>query len=327
VEGPLSGAAGPLPAAVLLLALVLDAYVGDAPRIRALPVHPAALLDRWIALLDSRLDRSNRGSGVLRVRGWIALIVVAGPAAAIGVGIDYVAAHSLLGWTLEVAVLVMAVACRGTHDRARHLQHALAGGSLEAARRAVVTLTDRDPAELDEYGVARAGVESLARTLDRGLVAPVLFFALLGLPGVLALWAVRRLAAFRAVSVSEAYAGPARRVARFLAWLPRRAAAFLIAAAALARPDAAAGAAIKASLRVGRGRGSERPIAAMAGALGLALGGPRRYPGRIVDRPWLGEGRARADARDIARALGLYRVAWALVGGVAAAILVVGWAA
>lgn len=327
MEGPLSGATGPLPAAVLLLAMVLDAYVGDAPRLRTLPIHPAAILDRWIALLDGRLDRPRRGSGALRFRGWLALVAVTVPAVALGQGVDYVAAHSLLGWTLEVGLVATTVACRGAHDRAGDLQHSLADDSAEAARRAAAALTDRDPGEMDGHGMARAGAESLARTLDRGLVAPVLFYAVLGLPGVLGLWAVRRLARFRAASLSQAYADPARRVARVLAWLPRRAAALLIAAAAMARPDARAGAALRTSARVGRGRGSERPVAAMAGALGLALGGPRRYPGRVVERPWLGEGRARATADDIARAIGLYRAAWALVGGVAAATLAAGWIA
>jgi adenosylcobinamide-phosphate synthase len=185
--------------------------------------------------------------------------------------------------------------------------------SLVAGRKAVAEIVGRDTSELDRGGVARAGIESLAENTSDGVVAPVFWLLLLGLPG---------LVLYKAINTADSMVG--HRDARYLefGWasarlddlvnlVPARLTALLFAFAAMFVGGSEGAAALRAAWRDAPSHVSPNagwPEAAMAGALGLVLGGPKSYDGRKIDLPKMGDGRVPEPA-DIGRALQLYRVA------------------
>jgi adenosylcobinamide-phosphate synthase len=182
------------------------------------------------------------------------------------------------------------------------------------ARTAVARVVGRDAGDLDESGASRAAVESLAENFSDGVVAPAFWCALFGLPGI---------AAYKAINTADSMVGHRdQRYAAFgwtaaklddLVNLPvSRIAALLIVAAGLFHRDASVRGALATTLRDARKARSPNagwPEAAMAGALGIRLAGPRSYGGRVVEDQWMGDGRKDATANDIRRALALYRTA------------------
>jgi adenosylcobinamide-phosphate synthase len=215
-------------------------------------------------------------------------------------------------------------------DHVARVAAALETGGVEAGRNAVSHIVGRDVAALDEAGVARAAIESLAENFSDGVVAPALWLAVGGLPGA---------ALYKAVNTADSMIGHhTPRYAHFgwaaarlddLLNLPasRISALLLVAAAALMPGSSAAHAwqAIRRDAPHHRSPNAGYPEAAMAGALGLKLAGPRVYGGVSVDDAFMGDGRSDATAADIHAALALYRRADALliaiIGALAAAII------
>ncbi len=307
------GASAPL---VLLLALAIDAALGDPSWLyRAVP-HPVAAMGRMAAALDARWNDSRRGPAVRARRGAAAVALVVGLAVAVAWGVGLGLRHLAWGWLAEALVASTLIAYRGLHDHVRGVAAAL-DRDLAAGRAAVAHIVGRDPGSLDEAGVARAAIESAAENFADGAVAPVFWFALLGLPG---------LAGYKAINTLDSMIGhrtprhadfgrAAARLDDAANWLPARIAGGLIALAAFLVPGADGVGAVRAMGRVAprhRSPNAGWPEAAMAGALGLALAGPRSYGGETVEDAWMGDGRRDAGARDIRRALVLYLAAGGL---------------
>jgi adenosylcobinamide-phosphate synthase len=191
---------------------------------------------------------------------------------------------------------------------------ALQRGGVDAGRIAVSQIVGRDPASLDGFGVARAGIESLAENFSDGVVAPVFFYALAGLPGILLYKTVNTLDSMIGHR-SPRYAAFGWASARFddlLNLIPARFSGLLICLAATFVSRGRPVVALKTMWRDApkhRSPNAGWPEAAMAGALDLALAGPRRYGELVVDDPWLGDGRARATPADMRRALMVFAVA------------------
>jgi adenosylcobinamide-phosphate synthase len=231
------------------------------------------------------------------------------------------------GWVLEAVLASTLIAYRGLYDRVRAVAEALDLGLAEA-RAAVAHIVGRDPLRLDAAGVARAAAESLAENFSDGVVAPLFWFALLGLPGLCAYKAVNTLDSMigQRNPRYEMFGKAAARLDDALNWIPARLAGLLLVAAAAILPEARARDAWRA---VRRDAGKHRSPnagwqeAALAGALGFALAGPREYPDGPVEDAWMGDGRADLDAADLRAALRLYLVAGALLGG----LLAVAWLA
>jgi adenosylcobinamide-phosphate synthase len=202
---------------------------------------------------------------------------------------------------------------------------------LTAGRAAVAHIVGRDTAALDEAGVARAAIESLAENFSDGVVAPAFWMAIAGLPGA---------AVYKAINTADSMIGHRTERHEAFGWaaarlddlvnLPAsRLSALLIAAAAVAHGPERAAAAWRATWRDAhrhRSPNAGYPEAAMAGALGLALGGPRVYGGVAVDDGLMGNGRREATAADIRAALALYGRADGLLIGMAAIAAMLAWA-
>ena len=197
---------------------------------------------------------------------------------------------------------------------------ALERGGLPAGREAVRHIVGRDPLRLDVHGVARAAIESLAENFSDGVVAPACWYLLFGLPGLFAYKMANTLDSMighRTVRY-RAFGWAAARFDDLLNLLPARLSGLLLAMAAIFAGDSNAGRAFATMLRDARKHHSPNagwPEAAMAGALGVALAGPRDYAEERVEDPWLGSGTPLAGPADIARALRLYGLACLLLAG------------
>ena len=312
------------PLLLLAAGLAVDAWLGDMPALfRRIP-HPIVLAGRAIAFFDRKLNREIRSEDSRRVRGIITVAVLVGSAAILGLMVEWLCRGSLGGAAVEILLIAVLVAQRSLYEHVAFVGRALTAGGLGAGRDAVRHIVGRDPARLDAHGVARAAIESLAENFSDGVVAPVFWYLVLGLPGLFAYKMANTLDSMIGHQTPHyrAFGWAAARFDDVANLVPARISGVLIAAAALFSERGRPRRALAIMLRDARKHRSPNagwPEGAMAGALGLALAGPRHYADSVVADPWVGEGTARAAPADIARALVLYKhaclVEWGLVVG------------
>lgn len=298
---------------LLIIAMILDACIGDARWLARLLPAPATLFATITARLDRRLNRIDRTDSTRRLRGALTALGLVALAILLGLALSFVARSVRFGAVLELLVLFRAVTLRLPWAVMGRTLGALEAGNLEAARDAVAPLTDRQCWSLDHYGVVRAAVEGMALRFACGLVAPAFWYALFGLAGLLGWAAIDGVARIIGHDVPRfryfgAVARQLQRIAGFPAML-LAVLALLLAASFVPHGKALAGVrGVKAARRHPWGT-MALPVAAVAGILDLALGGPRREGEMVVKEPWIGDGRARALARDLRVAMALYIVA------------------
>jgi adenosylcobinamide-phosphate synthase len=312
------------PLLLLAAGLALDAWVGDMPALFAHIPHPVVLAGRAVAFFDRKLNREVRSEASRLVRGIITVALLVGAAAALGFAVQRLCRGSLAGTAVQILLVAVLVAQRSLFERVADVARALANHGLAAGRDAVRHIVGRDPTSLDAHGVARAAIESLAENFSDGVVAPVFWYLLLGLPGLFAYKMANTLDSMIGHKTPHyrAFGWAAARFDDLANLVPARISGLLIAAAASFSRDGRPTRALAIMLRDAhkhRSLNAGWPEGAMAGALGLALAGPRRYAEGVVADPWVGEGTARAAPGDIARALGLYRhaclIEWGLIIG------------
>ena len=300
---------------MLLPALLLDALFGYPDWIFSKAGHPVTWIGALINLADRRLNKEGRPRLERKLKGGLTIVSVTAAAAATGLAIQMAAGKLAYGWLLASMAASTLIASRSLYTHVRDVAAALETKGLEAGRAAVSRIVGRDPGTLDGHGVTRAAIESLAENASDGVVAPVFWFALLGLPG---------LAAYKAINTADSMIGHRTPRHEAFGWASARlddlvnlpasrltAALFLLAALfQKASPLPGALRAVKRDARRHRSPNAGWPEAAMAGALGLKLAGPRSYGGAIVPDAYMGDGRADASASDIGRALALALTAW-----------------
>ncbi len=299
-----------------LLALTLEAAFGYPSTVLRRIGHPVVWFGALIDFLDRHLNKDGDDLEKRRRNGVIALMILLVPVIFVAAFLTRLAGQTLVGLVLLSILAASLPAQRSLGSHIRAVADGLDLG-LDAGREAVSHVVGRDVATLDEAAVARAAIESLAENFSDGVVAPVFWTALLGLPGG---------AAYKAVNTAdsmighrtprhEAFGWAAARADDIVNWPASRIAAGLIIAAAYVTRGADANAARETVLRDAKKHSSPNAgwsEAAMAGALGLQLGGRRIYDGEIVDDAFMGDGRRDANARDIRRAVSLYRRALVL---------------
>ncbi|TSJ62663.1 cobalamin biosynthesis protein CobD [Starkeya sp. 3C] len=313
-----------------LAALLCEAAFGYPNILVRFLGHPVMWIGRLIGVLDGTINRDGDPPGWRRAAGIAALVVIivaSGAAAGFAQKMLLSVPFGFLGVALLGSTLF---AQRSLHDFVGRVADGLDEG-LEAGRKAVSHIVGRDPERLDEAGVSRAAIESLAENFSDGIVAPALWMVIGGLPGG---------AIYKAVNTADSMIGhrDARHgdfgwaSARFddLINLPAsRLAGLLIVAGAVFVRGASPRGAWRAMLRDARKHRSPNagwPEAALAGALGIGLAGPRYYGGALSVDGVMGEGGRRAcTADDIRRALRLYRAADAVMIGLVAALALVAW--
>ena len=322
----LSGGAEAFDSLVLLLiALAMETYIGELRFLLKTGRHPAQGFRRLVTALDRKLNRERRSQADRALRGFLAVVFVVAACAATGWATAWLTQNHAFGWIVELVFLVMLLAQRGVYDNARAVADALSKHGQESARRALSQMAGRTVTQMDEYGVARATIERVAENICAGAVAPVFWYVLLGFPGILVYKAVNLMDAMigQPTPRYRAFGMTAARLDDALTLIPARLAGLFIVLAAVIVPTARPGRAWKVMLRDAGKHTSFNagwPAGAMAGALDLALAGPRRYAERTVQAPWIGGGSARATDRDIGRALYVYVIA-CLINGLGVAVI------
>ena len=310
------GALPPSPplALILALALLIDALIGDPRWLYRLIPHPVVLIGKPIAFLDRRLNRQDRGEKDRLARGAVTVLLVVGTCTAIGYGLDRLLDSVHWGWMVEALVVSILLAARSLHDHVRRVGTGLRVDGLEGGRRAIAHIVSRDPKSLDRHGVARSAIESLSENFSDGVVAPIFFYLIFGLPGLFAYKAINTLDSMIAYKTTKyrSFGFTAAKLDDLANWLPARISGALVCLAACFTPTSYPISAVKTMLRDAKKHKSPNggwPEGAFAGALNIALGGPRTYPGGEVVGVWIGDGRARLEPRDIDRSRALYIVA------------------
>jgi adenosylcobinamide-phosphate synthase len=303
-------------AGAMAVAMTLDAVLGWPESLFALIGHPVAWLGKLINVLDIGWNRDSDSPLLRRLAGVAAAICVIASAATLGWTVQALFASE---WSRIVIVGILAwplIALRSLHDHVAAVARPLQSGDIAAARTAVARIVGRDPSDLDESGIARAAIESLAENASDGIVAPVFWGALFGLPGIAAYKAINTLDSMigHRTPRHEAFGWAAARIDDLANFVPARVTGFLFVSLA-ARPSVATACMVRDGSHH-RSINAGWPEAAMAGALGVRLSGPRIYHGSVAEEPWLNAEARDPSAADIAQGLQLYRRAMMLLAGV-----------
>ncbi|WP_378950296.1 adenosylcobinamide-phosphate synthase CbiB [Mesorhizobium sp. ANAO-SY3R2] len=303
------------------LSLLVELGLGYPDRLVRAIGHPVIWIGKLISFLDDRLNRATDSDATRRIWGVVALVVLVSVPAAIAFAVERLFGLVPFGIFLTAIAASSLVAQRSLGSHVKAVADALDSGGIVAGRKAVSQIVGRDPERLDEAGVCRAAIESLAENFSDGITAPAFWLAIFGFAGG---------AAYKAANTADSMIGHRTKRHEAFGWaaarfddlinLPAsRLTALSIVLAAFLVPGTDPKGAWKAVLRDARKHRSPNagwPEAAMAGALGLALAGPRAYGGVMVDDALMGDGgRREANARDIRAALRLYWTADALLVG------------
>lgn len=293
------------------LAFLLERFVGYPRLLLDAIGHPVMWYGRLIDYLEVRLNKPERADTERQQAGMVALAVLVGVTLVASLVVVRVLALIEHGWVIETLLAIPFLAQKQLGDMVRSVSRAL-GISLADGREAVSHIVGRDTSNLDEAGVSRAAIESLAENASDGVIAPLFWLVIFGLPGI---------AVYKAINTADSMIGhlddryrdfgwASAKLDDLVNWIPARLTAMLLTAACFLVPGASPSSAWKAARRDARGHKSPNagwPEAAMAGALGFALGGPRDYDGETIELPTMGDGRRDLRGSDIDRALGLYR--------------------
>ena len=300
------------------LALLIEAIVGYPDRLVRTIGHPVMWMGQLISLLDRTLNHESMPIARRRAAGVLAVLILVGVAASAGFALERGLWSLPLGIALAAILASTLIAQRSLYAHVARVAAALEQDGIVAGRVAVSHIVGRDTAALDDAGVARAAIESLAENFSDGVVAPAFWLTLGGLAGGSAYKALNTADSMigHRTPRHEAFGFAAARLDDLVNLPASRLSALLIVIAAAVTTGASSTAAWRAVVRDAhrhRSPNAGYPEAAMAGALGLALAGPRVYGGVQVDDATMGDGRRDATVADIHAALALYLRADALL--------------
>ncbi len=304
---------------LLFFALVLDRLVGDPDKVWRRVPHPVVLFGRAIGVMDTLFNTKRLSGDTKRFNGAASIAALVAASLVLGFAVHALLARlGVFGAIIEIVIVAIFLAQKSLHDHVRAVSTGLKRGGLDGGRQAVSMIVGRDPATLDEPAVCRAGIESLAENFADGVVAPALWYVVLGLPGLFA---------YKMLNTADSMIGhkntkyidfgwAAARLDDLANWPAARLSILFIAAGAwLCKGRAAGLAALDTALRdsgLHRSPNSGWPEAAMAGALGIGLAGPRIYGGTRVDEPMMNaSGRTAATVGDIDLSLRIFSAACA----------------
>jgi len=313
---------------VLIAACGIEAVLAYPAIVFGAIGHPVSWIGAAISALESRLNRPDFSSNTRRVTGMLTVALLLAVALGVGMALEMaVRAVPVLGFVLAIVVVTALIAAGSLDQHVREVAAALRKDGLGGGRQSIAKIVGRDPDALDEAAICRAAIESLAENASDGVTAPAFWYLVGGLPGMIAYKAINT-ADSMIGHMSERYRAfgwAAAKLDDLVNWPASRLTGLMFIAAAAVVPGASAFSAWQAfrrDARLHRSPNAGWPEAAMAGALGLRLAGPRVYDGAVVDDHWMGDGRAEATPEDIDRALTIYRMAFV---GTLAILAAIGW--
>lgn len=299
---------------ILILALLLDRIIGDPVWLWQRLPHPVVVFGKAISFFDRHFNAEHLPDLARRRNGVMSIVALLFGAAIAGWAIHGL--FAFFGWfgiLVEAGLVAIFLAQKSLADHVSEVSSALRSEGLEGGRRAVSRIVGRDPETLDEPGVCRAAIESLAENFSDGVVAPALWYGVFGLPGLF-IYKMLNTADSMIGHKSETYIDfgwAAARLDDVANWPAARLSILLIAAGALVKKGISAlGNTIRVAVRDGglhRSPNSGRPEAAMAGALDIQLAGPRVYGGEVVREPMInGSGRDTATVSDVEAGISIF---------------------
>jgi adenosylcobinamide-phosphate synthase len=286
------------------------------------------LIGSFIGFLERTLNRESWSPSQRKAAGVGTVVLLVAASGLIGFSVEAALPQTLSGKIALGLIASVLIAQRSLYQHVAGVRSAFAEGGLAEARAAVSMIVGRDPEQLDEAGVSRAAIESCAESFSDGVVAPVFWLALLGLPGLIAYKAINTADSMigHRTARHECFGWAAARLDDLVNLIPARLSGLLLAVVAPIA-NGAVGTALNVMRRDApkhRSPNAGWPESATAGALGLALAGPRRYGEHIVDDPFLNaDARKEATPGDIGRALDLHVAACLLQAAVYAALALV----
>jgi adenosylcobinamide-phosphate synthase len=301
----------PFPAfASAALALLVERFVGYPKPLFDKIGHPVVWIGAMIGWLDRSFNRREATPAEGRFRGSLTLAALIAAAFVPAWILAHILGGWRIGWIVDALVATSLIAQKSMRDHVRDVYRAF-DRSLPEARRAVSKIVGRDPTHLDESEVAKAALESLAENTSDGIVAPVLWYALLGLPGI---------AVYKAINTADSMIGHKSERYLHFGWasarlddlvnLPcsRLTGLLFAGAAGWYNADRArnAFAIMRRDAPRHQSPNAGWPEAALAAGLDLKLGGPRAYDGKTVNLATMGDGRAMLTRQDIRAGLKLY---------------------
>jgi adenosylcobinamide-phosphate synthase len=287
---------------LMAAALVLDALLGDPAWFYSRAPHPVVWMGKLLSAMETGLNRDGQSPARGIVSGALCLLLLLTLFGTAAWALTKLLSHSLIGWAVLALLSSTLLAQHSLYDHVRAVAKPLTAGDIAGARAALALIVGRDVQNLDAPAISSAAVESLAENLSDGVVAPLFWGCLLGLPG---------LVLYKAINTADSMIG--HRTSRYLHFgraaarlddlvnlLPARLTGLLIAFVTLSEKSWTV---MWADAAKHRSPNAGWPEAAMAGALHVRLSGPRAYHGVLTDEPWVNAQGAAADAGSINRAL------------------------
>jgi adenosylcobinamide-phosphate synthase len=295
------------------LALLIERLFGYPRQLYDRISHPVEWIGTILAKLETLLYEPEVEALQARLRGLAALLVLLFIVVLPSVLIGSFLSTFKFGWIIEALLATALIAQHSLYEHVCAVGRGL-DTSLIEGRKAVAKIVGRDPAALDESGVVKGALESLAENTSDGIVAPLFWYVLLGLPGIVA---------YKAINTADSMIGHKSERYIYFGWaaarlddfinLPASRITGLLFVSAAAWNDSERGKlAMQAMWRDASKHQSPNagwPESALAASLGVKFGGPRSYAGTRVDLPWMGEGRELLNRDDIRKGLRLYGTA------------------
>ncbi|MGF1604880.1 MAG: cobalamin biosynthesis protein [Rhodothalassiaceae bacterium] len=325
VEAPNLASLSPI--LILLMAMGLNLLLGRESVLKRTFDIPIGMTGRFLSGLQQRYnrpeytDRMRKSDGISSLSALILLALI------LGLALEWAFNQLPYGWAPEALVVAAALVLRSHFDGARVLASTLDLGT-EQGRATLALFAARDTARLDRPGVCRAGIEITARTLCEGVIHPVIFYLLFGLPGLLV---VRAISVFsRAIDEYTPYGTcfgwASGRVNRALQWPAMLITPLIVALASLVTPGAAPLSAVQVALRDWRKHAVARDgwaFGSFAGALRVKLGGPIAYYGQLRNTRWIGDGLGEADVAQLRKARRVFIMSTMVIALLVGALILV----
>ena len=301
------------PMITLLFAIILDTCVGEIKIPFNFIKHPVVIIGSLVNFLDKKLNRDKRGELDRTIRGALCAFFIILIMGIVGYSISFLSKNHLIGWVIELFLVTSLLSGRSLYIHVKRVATGL-NENLKEGRKAVSHIVGRDPTFLDKFGVARAAIESAAENLSDGVIAPIFWYIVLGFPGILMYKAINTMDSMIGYRTTKykAFGTFAAKIDDIANFIPARLTALFIMLASCFSPTANPKKSLETIIRDSSNHRSINagwPESAMAGALNIALAGPRRHKDSLIDDPWIGTGTAQVLAKDIDRALYVYVVA------------------
>ena len=299
---------------VLILAIIVDAVAGDPRWLYTRIPHPIVVIGRQIELLDRFFNRTHYSPDTRKLLGVISILIIVSSAWLVGWLIAWSCNQVSFGVLLQALIVSIFLAQNSLYQHVASVAKACKADDLIDARSQISHIVGRDPNSLDQRAIGRAAIESLSENFSDGVVAPIFWYVVGGLPALIAYKALNTSDSMIGYLIDK-YADFGWCAARFddaANFIPARLSAFIITIAAFIIPSATGNRAFTTAIRDAKKHRSKNagwPEAAMAGALGIKIAGPRNYDGILVEDAWMGDGIANVDASHIFMALRIYCVA------------------